>query len=243
MGVATAIAIGGLALTAATTTMSFINAGKAKSKQRQAEASAAAAMQTARGKLEQNFALEEAVNKNPYELEREAMLSLGSQQIQAGVESDRGAAATAGQVMMGQNLAQAGITGRESAEISGIKQRQIAEKSRLRDLGVQLDLGEVEGQQQMARQAQAEASAQKAQGIQGAISMGQQGLNMLPLYFKDGGNPQVESASPESGMTQAPKTYGIQQPTQSMTPLSDTRTPYQIQQQTSNALAKNWFYN
>lgn len=201
MAIATAIAVGGLAITAATTANSFIQAGQQKKKQREAEASASKAMAAARGKLEQNFALEESINKDPYELEREAMISLGGQQIQAGAESERGGATTAGQVMMNQNLAQAGITGRQSAEMSGIKQRQIAESSRLRDLNVQLDLGQVEGAQNAARDYQEASAASSQQGIQGATSLAQQGLNMLPLYFKDG-NSQVESVSPEGGISQ-----------------------------------------
>lgn len=186
MAIATAIAVGGLAITAATTANSFVQAGKAKTKQRQAEASAAQAMQAARGKLEINYTNELAINKDPYELQREAMLSAGAQAIQAGVESDRGAATTVGKVMMAQNEGQAGIATAMSKELTDINQQKVAEASRLRDLNVQLDLGEVAGQQEIARQAETDAAQQKAQGIQGATSFAQQGLNMLPLYFKDG---------------------------------------------------------
>jgi hypothetical protein len=92
MGVATAVAIGGLAISAGTTAMSFVQAGEQKSKQRKAEAEAAKAMAEARKKLEINFTDKMAIKKEPYELQREAMLSAGAQAIQAGVESERGAA-------------------------------------------------------------------------------------------------------------------------------------------------------
>lgn len=185
MGVATAVAIGGLAITAATTTNSFIQAGKQKQKQREAEASAEAAMAEARKKLGINFTDELAVQKEPYELQREALLSAGAQAIEAGVESERGAAATAGKVMMAQNEAQAGVRTAMGAEMADIQRQQIAEQSRLRDLNVQLDLGEVEGQQQIARDASEARAAQMAQGFQGVSSFAQQGLELLPLYFKD----------------------------------------------------------
>jgi len=153
MGVVTAVAIGGLALSAASTANSFIQAGQQKTKQRQAEAAAAAAMAEARKKLEINFTDELAIKKEPYELQREALLSQGALAIQAGQESDRGAEATAGRVLMAQNEAQAGIRTAMGAEMTDIENKRIAEESRLRDLGVQLDLGEAEGAQMAARNA------------------------------------------------------------------------------------------
>jgi len=192
MGVATAIAVGGLALSAGSTAMSFVQAGEQKSKQRAAEAAASAAMEEAKKKLSINYTDELAVNKEPYELQREAMLSQGALAIQAGQESERGAAATAGRVQMAQNEAQAGIRTAMGAEMTDIQKQQIAEQSRLRDLGVQLDLGEVEGQQMMAANAEQASAAATAQGIQGIIGTAKQGLNMMPLYFKDSGSNKVD---------------------------------------------------
>jgi hypothetical protein len=42
------------------------------------------------------------IQKTPYELEREAMLSAGAQATEAARESERGVAATAGRVYAGQ---------------------------------------------------------------------------------------------------------------------------------------------
>ena len=186
MGVATAIAIGGLAISAGTTAMSFMQAADQKSKQRRAEADAAAAMAEARRKLEINFTDEMAVKKEPYELQREAMLSAGAQAIEAGVESERGAAATAGKVQMAQNEAQADIRTKMGEEMTDIQNKQIAEQSRLRDLGVQLDLGEVEGAQAAARDAEQASAAASEQAWQGVASTAQQGLAMVPLFAGGG---------------------------------------------------------
>ena len=184
MAAASSVAIGGLALSGVSTVMSFMQAGEQKSKQRQAEAAAAAAMAEARKKLEINFTDELAVNKEPYELQREAMLSQGAMAIQAGQESERGSAATAGKVQMAQNEAQAGIRTAMGAEMTDIQNKKIQEASRLRDLGAQLDLGEAEGAQMAAANAEEAATAHTAQGIQGVISTAQQGLNMIPLFAK-----------------------------------------------------------
>jgi hypothetical protein len=70
MGVATAVAIGGLAVSAASTTMSFVQAGQQRKKQREAEAKAAEAMAEARKKLGVNYAEKLAIKKNLMNLKR-----------------------------------------------------------------------------------------------------------------------------------------------------------------------------
>jgi hypothetical protein len=181
---ATALAIGGLAISAATTTKSFIDAGKQKKLQKEAEQDAKNAMDAARKKLEVNFFDQMAVKKEPYELEREAMLAQGAQAIQAGQEQERGAAATAGRVQMAMNEGQAGIRTAMGKEMTDIEKMQLAEESRLRDIGIQLDLGETEGAQLAARDAQQAAAASTAQGFEGLANTAQQGLAMVPLFTK-----------------------------------------------------------
>ena len=100
-------AIAGLAIGVVSTGLSFAQAGKQRKLQQKAEREADAAMQAARGKLEVNFAEQQAIKKEAYELEREANLSAGAQAMAAGVEGGaRGGAATAGRVLGQQNLAQ-----------------------------------------------------------------------------------------------------------------------------------------
>lgn len=205
MGVATAVAIGGLAVSAASTTMSFIQASEQKGKQRQAEADAAAAMAEARRKLEINYAEERAIQKEPYELAREASLSSGAQILQAGRESDRGAEVSAGRVQMAQNEAQADIRGKMGEELTDINKDIINEESRLRDLGFQLDTEEAAGAQLAARDAEEASAAATAQGFQNLASTAQQGLDMASLYGKTAGVRQTEKlgkAAEKSGVTQ-----------------------------------------
>ena len=182
MAVATAVAIGGLAVSGASTAMSFVQAGQQRKAQRNAEAKAAQAMAEARRKLEVNFAKNRSIQKEPYELAREAIMSSGAQAIQAGIESDRGAEATAGKVQMAMNEGQAGVRSAMGQEMTDIEKDIINEESRLRDLGVQLDLGEVEGAQLAARDAEEARAAAMQEGFQGLTSTLQQGLDMVPLY-------------------------------------------------------------
>ena len=193
MAIGTAAAIG-LGLSAASTTMSFVQAGNQKKAQRQAESDADKAMQEARKKLEVNYYDKLSIQKEPYELEREALLSQGAQAIQAGVESERGAAATAGRVQMGMNEAQGGIRSAMGQELSNLEKISAQENSRLRDVGTQLDLEEVAGAQLAAANAQELGAQALTQGMQGLTSMGQQIYEAQPLYSKQ------KNINPYTGM-------------------------------------------
>lgn len=182
---ATALAIGGIAVSAGSAGMSFAQARKQRNLAEDAKRDAENAMIEARRKLNVNYYDQLAVQKEPYELQREALLSQGAQAIQAGVEGDRGAAATAGRVQMAMNEAQAGIRTAQGKEMSDLAKLSAQEDSRLRDVGVQLDLAEVEGAQQAAADAEAARAAAMQQGMQSATSAVQQGLQLAPLYNQD----------------------------------------------------------
>ena len=187
-GTATLIAAGvGVAGTGVSTAMSFSQANKQKKLQKEAEAEADKAMASARARLDVNYMDALSVQKEPYELQREAMLSQGTQATDAAQESERGAAAGAGRVQMAQNEAQGAIRTEMGKELTEIERLKVAENSRLRDLQTQLDLGEVEGAQMAARNAQEMAAQATAQGWEGVTSMATQAANMIPLYAKSGG--------------------------------------------------------
>jgi hypothetical protein len=219
MGVATGIAAASLALTAASTAGSFIQAGKQRDSMRQAEADAETAMKEARKKLETNFYQGLSINKEPYELQREALLSSGAQAIQAGVESERGAAATAGRVQMAQNEAQAGIRSDMGREMQQLEQLTAQEQSRLRDVGAQLDLEEVADAQLAAANSQELAAQAQQQGMEGLISLGQQGVSQIPLFQK---TPIVNT--PNTAPTQKQPIM----PTTSRVSITPTQAPQSI---------------
>jgi len=185
---ATLIAAGaGIAATGATTAMSFSQANKQKKLQSQAEAEADKMMASARARLDVNYMDALSIQKEPYELQREAMIAQGAQTIDAAQESERGAAAGAGRVQMAQNEAQGAIRTAMGKELTEIERLKIAEEARLRDLKTQLDLGEAEGAALAARNAQEMAAQATAQGFEGVTSMATQAANMIPLYPNLGG--------------------------------------------------------
>lgn len=193
MAAFTTVAAGiGLATTAATTGMSFANAGKQRRLMRDAETAADKAMQEARQKLEVNVYDKLAIQKEPYELQREAMLSQGAQAIQAGVESERGAAATAGRIQMAANEGQGAIRTAMGQDMQQLEMLSAQEEGRLRDIGVQLDLEEVAGAQLAAANAQELAANATAQGMEGVTSLGSQLAANAPLFEKSASARQTQ---------------------------------------------------
>jgi hypothetical protein len=177
-------AVIGLTTSAIGAGMSFAQAAQQQKNIRAAQASAAQAMDAARKKLEVNYFDQLSINKEPYELQREALLSSGSQAIQAAVEGDRGAAAAAGRVQMAQNEAQSGIRTEMNKELSALAQQSAMEDSRLRDIGIQLNLQETQGAQQAMADAEQARTAAITQGVQGLGAMAQQAANFFPLYMQ-----------------------------------------------------------
>ena len=168
---------------------SFSQAGKAKKRQEKAERLAANAMEDARKRLGVNVFEQLSIQKEPYELAREAALVTGAQALQTGVEgSERGAAATAGRVAMAQAAEQARIRAAMGQELQGIQQKVVDEEGRLADIGMQLDLGVVEGAQQAARDAQEQRAAAISQGFEGITNAASMAYQAAPLYGGGGGN-------------------------------------------------------
>jgi len=185
-------AVIGLGTTAVTTGMSFAQAAKQNQLMKEAQAKADQAMQEARKKLEVNYYDQLAIKKEPYELQREAMLSSGAQALEGAREADRGAAATAGRLQAMQNQAQAGIRTEMGKELMDLERLSATEESRLRDVDVQLDMGEAMGAQMAAKDAQEARSAAMGQAFQGISSMAGYAAEMVPLYMQTKAGKQFD---------------------------------------------------
>tara|TARA_R110000803_G_scaffold58775_3_gene117019 strand:+ start:8275 stop:9249 length:975 start_codon:yes stop_codon:yes gene_type:complete len=177
----------GLGLSGVGMGASFLQAGKARRSAEKGERHAARMMDEARKKLEVNFVEALAINKLPYELEREALLVSGAQAIDAARESERGAAAGVGRVQLAQQKGQANVRSAESKELYSLDLAGAQEDSRLRDVGVQLDLGEVAGAQMSSADSRQAQAAATTQGFQQLASFGAQALQAAPLYAEGAG--------------------------------------------------------
>lgn len=179
--------------------MSFDAAAKARKKEEQALAEVKNKMSAARNKLETNYMDVLAINKEPFERQREALLSAGAQALEAGIESERGGAATAGRLLAAQNEAQGQVRDAQSDRLFDLEAAQAEEDSRLRDIGVQLDLGEVAGAQDAAAASADKAAMMTNQGLQGVVNTAAAIGSTAPLYAKSGAARQAGVINRQGG--------------------------------------------
>jgi len=176
--------------------MSFTQARKQKQRQREAEATADKYMAEARKSLEKNYMESLAIQKEPYELEREAALAAGAQATEALRESDRGAGRV-GAIYGQQQQAQRQIAAAMGQELFNLDYLTAQEESRLRDIGTQLDLGEVSGAQLAAAEAEERRQQQLQAGVKAIGGAAMTGLESMALYRDKGGAlaPRVDTST------------------------------------------------
>lgn len=162
--------------------MSFIEAGKQRKLMAEAKIDAEKSMASAKSALEVNYFDVLGINKEPYERQREALVSQGAQSIQAAQEGERGVAATAGRIQMAQNEAQADIRDAMNKDMQELSKLSAEEESRLRDERTSIDLEEAKGAQQAAADAQRAAAQAKQQAVQGISNMFGDVAKAAPLY-------------------------------------------------------------
>ena len=214
MAAATAVAAVGAVATIGSSVYGAVKSNKqakeARKDQKRANAAASKAYKQARKGLDINFYEGLSVNKTPYELEREAMLSTSANLIDAAAQGDsRGVGAVASRILLASQKGQQATTGRMSTEMQAIEEKKRNEDARLRDTLSDLSLQEAGGAQVAAGQAanrEATATANMHSSI--ASGIGAVG-DMAPLYGSLGGgggqkqvgidsvNPNSQSITPQ----------------------------------------------
>jgi len=184
--------IAAISSAALSTGMSFAEASKQRKLQQEAEAEAQKAFDEAKKTLDVNYLESLGIAKEPYELERESLLQAGAQALQAGVEGEaRGAAATAGRVLMAQQEQAAQQRAAMSREMQQLQQLAAQEESRLQGARADLMLGEAVGQQQRAQQAQEMRQAALGQAVGGLFDIAGTAIGARDLYA---GSPEAKTA-------------------------------------------------
>ena len=182
----------GVAATVGTTAMSFAKAAKMRNDMNDANKAADQAMQLARKELDVNVYDKLGINKDIYRDQREAFSATAKEAIQAGVESERGAEAIAGKVLLASNQMQQGITSAVNQDLQQLEMISAQEDARNRDIGVQLDLEEVAGAQLAAANAQELGAQATQQGFQGVTSLTSQLADAVPLFDKSASAVQIK---------------------------------------------------
>jgi len=162
--------------------MSFLDATKNKRKQLEAEKTASKIMADARKRLQVNHMRNLALNK-PYALEREANLSAGAQATEAMRESDRGMGRI-GAIHANQQKAQQKTRSDMASDMFDIDNLIAQEDSRLRDINAQIDLGEVQGNQLAAADAETRRVQNINNGLAAVGGLASTAMGMPALYAK-----------------------------------------------------------
>jgi hypothetical protein len=184
LGFAAIAAIGGAVSTALTTGFSIGDMRKMRKLQKESDADALKFRQEADKFLEVNVYDQLGVQMKPYEIEREALASVGAQSIEAARESERGIGSV-GRIYAGYSDAIRDIQTRQGQEMADLEKLSAAEDSRLKDIKTQLALDEAEGAQQASAMYEERAQQAKKNAIQGVTSMLGQAAKLSPLYGTD----------------------------------------------------------
>lgn len=247
----TIAAAASLGITAGTTVASFVQASKQKKLMKEAEQEAARALTDAKNKLSVNYLESLSIQKEPYELQREAMLSAGAQALQATAEgTGRGAAAISGRVLQQQNVGQQQVRQSMGEELTNIDKLVAQEESRLAGLRANLDLAEAQGAQIAAAEAQQAQQAALAQGMKGIASFGSQLADLAPLYEKNRAadalfadyadlKSELSTKSSDIGIINGNDFTGIG----AMTPEEFNKFIYGLDRDTINTLRKDYLLN
>lgn len=184
LGFAAIAAIGGAVSTALTTAFSIGDMRKMRKLQKESDADALKFRQEADKFLEVNVYDQLGVQMKPYEIERDALASVGAQSIEAARESERGMGSV-GRIYAGYSDAIRDIQTRQGQEMADLEKLSAAEDSRLKDIKTQLALDEAEGAQQASAMYEERAQQAKKNAIQGVTSMLGQAAKLSPLYGTD----------------------------------------------------------
>ena len=207
--IAAAVAIAGTATTAG---LSFSQAGKQKERMRDAERDAGLKMKEARKKLEVNYMDSLSIPLEAYEREMEALNVQAATLTQAAVEGDqRGAGAVAGRIAQAGQEAVSQQRTAMAKDLYNLEAATAEEDARLRDIGISLDLGEVEGAQLAAADASRARADAINQGITGIGNTLQSGMDAVPLFQKSAGQKALadKMASDPNFQANYAKTYDV----------------------------------
>jgi hypothetical protein len=193
-----------LLVSGATAGLSFYQSSQQKKLQREAEAEAKVAMDEAKRKLDVNFYESLGIQKEPYELEREAMLSNMANTIYAGVESRRGVVEVANAVNMANNVGQREIAGAMGKDMYNLNKVVADEEVSLNQAKTNIDLGTARGAQLAAQNREQLATQSFMQGMEGVTSIAGTIASIPALYGTDPENLKTWEAnynkSVESGL-------------------------------------------
>lgn len=183
-------AITGAVVAVGTAAYSIAQSEKQKNLSKQAEADADKAFTAAQKELDVNYFEELGISKTPYENQREALLVSAAQAMQQGQLSERGATATAGQVLAQANTSQQNVTDAQIQQTEALDKMVASEDARLANERKSLQLAQAEGAGIASAQAQNASNASIQQGVTALADLGMSAFENSELYSQN--NPGLK---------------------------------------------------
>lgn len=171
-----------IAVQAGTSLISGVQAQKMRKEQQKSEQEAAKLMQDIYGELEKNQYAAVGLPMKSFELEREALAAQGAQAVQAGAESERTAAATAGLTMSQYRKALRDIQSEQADKMLELDLLTAQEAARRGDIKMQFKAQEAEGAAAAAADYEQRKLAAVGGAIEGVIGAAGTAMSAIPLF-------------------------------------------------------------
>ena len=172
-------AIAGLSITAISTGMSFIQAGKDRRAAEAAQLQADISMDKIEKALTKNEMEALSLQTESYEREADALKTQAKTEIDMVREGDqRGVLAGSGRIQAGVLEAAGAQRKAMGEELGDLEKLSADEATRKSDIGIQMELGNIQGAQTAAAALSDSASQATSAGLQGVASAAMQGVNM-----------------------------------------------------------------
>jgi len=175
--------------------MSFAQAGKQKKLAKDAQAAADKAFKEAEAQLDVNYFEQLGISKTPYLNQREAIAQQAAQVMEIAKESERGGASTAGRVLAQSNIAQQGITDKQTKDLEALNKLVATEESRLAGERANLSLDQAEGAGIAAAQAQNQQNQAIMSGVTGLANAGISLYENSELYKQNNAEPRLDNTA------------------------------------------------
>lgn len=171
-----------VATQAGTALLSGAQAVKMRTEQQKAEQAASNLMKDVYSLLDKNQYAAVSLPMKAYEIEREALASQGAQAVEAGRESERTAAATAGLTMSQFRKGLRDIQSEQADKMLELDLLTAQEAARKDDIKAQFKAQEAEGAQMAAADYEQRKLAAVGGAIQSGIGAVGAGIEAIPLY-------------------------------------------------------------
>ena len=175
-------AIASIATQAVTSVLSGVQMQQMKKAQRAADAESAKLMQDIYKDLEKNQYAAVGLPMKAYDIERENLAAAGAQAIEAGRESERTAAASAGLTMAQYRKALRDIQSEQADKMTELELLKAQEAARKGDIKMQFKAMEAEGAAAAAADYENRANAAAQGVVQGVIGAAGTALAAVPLF-------------------------------------------------------------